>query len=236
MLKKLSQALLIPTISVLPFTQSVALPRGDHPEIPVHQEKTQIRNMVIRGQMVGSNTIQINKEDLAKLNQPHAIRIITLLDDPSNKQRLVLLTPNRSKLVKYLMTFHGHLKEFQFYPVKDKNGDSTDLFASKRILTAPANQLTVVFDSTQDARDFFSNPQIKTLLEEESLRFSEVQTKKSVTAENQTTEQNELSNEIAQINNEVSAQGHDQSKTAIVETPHLFPMVAPILVSIKAAT
>jgi Fe2+ or Zn2+ uptake regulation protein len=153
MTKKRSSTLLIPAITLLHLTPSLALPPHNHPMVRPSMGRSEIRSLLLQGKMINANTIQVNRQDLSSINQEH---IITLTDTHGFKQRFILLTPARSQLYQALLKHHGHLKEFHLYSVVNENGENTSLYASQRIVTAPENQLTIYFASAKEYQTFLA--------------------------------------------------------------------------------
>ena len=231
MSKNFSRALLAPLISLLPLTQGIAVTKSTpHPfENPPHVENTSVRDLVIRGKMFDKNTIQINAADIPTPNQANQMRVITLTDDHGNKQRFILLPPDRTQWVRELKKYNGDIKEFNFYSIVDENGNKTTLLASKRTVAAPANQLTVVFPSRQDAQSFFTEARQKNL---EKAGFISTDLQAQIYQANQ-------ANKINQINSEIEATEisvHDQRKTSARESIDLFPALSMIIVGTIVVT
>ncbi len=234
MSKNFSRALLVPIISLLPFTQGVAdtKPSPHHFENPPQLENPSVRNLVIQGKMMSPNTIQISAADIPTADQANQIRVITLTDVHGKKQRFILLPPDRTKWVRELEKYKGSIKEFNFYSVVDDKGDQTNLLASKRVMEAPANQLTVIFPSRQDAHKFFTEARQQSLAEEGFVITAESQAQ--ITEEEQA---NEI-NQINQINNsikEIQISARDEQKSKTVEPIGLFPTLSLIIIKTSIA-
>lgn len=233
---KLSRALFIPAITLLPFTSSFAVSRHSHPVTAPHvsesaaqtdhtttqsqpqTERATLRSQAAQGTMTNSSTIQINTQNLSKLHSRNHTPIISLIDKHGVKQRYVLLSPSRSHLINSLIKSHGRIKEFHFYPVTDENGENTHLLASKRIVSAPANQLTLIFKNSAEAQSFLTKEQ-------------QALTDESIYQSSQTTQQEQqqtYSQEINSISNDVEMHLNDKRKSSIIEPIHLFPMAAAI--------
>ena len=166
MSKKCFQGLFITVMSLLPLSQGVAVVRHEH----LHQSSSQlktvsVRNLMISGKIVNGETIQVSSDDIAKPGQLDAIRIITLLDADNVKQRYVLLPSRSSQFLTELQKFRGHIKEFRLYSVVNEQNQDIQLLASKRVMAAPANQITFVFDSVADAKNFFTGARKEILLQ-----------------------------------------------------------------------
>lgn len=237
MSKKLPQVLLIPTLGLLPLTQAIAMPSHHAMEASSHVAEGRMPERPLLGKMLRSKTIQLQMsgEDIANQYPSDKTHIITLMT-AEGKQRFVLLTQARSELVRALAKAHGRIAEFDFYSVQDADGNDLPLFASKRIVTAPANQLTLVFPTAADKKSFFTkenqamiaNANIFMLTAESAKLATNEQlamTQQIVNAEKgmDSTESKEYSQEINQINNTVSAKAKDNSKSNITETIHMFP-------------
>ena len=167
MSKRFSRSLWVSMMSLLPLTQGLAVTKEAHAfEHPPQLGSTSVRDMVIRGNMLNQNTLQINAADIPTAGQANQARVISLTDHHGVKQRFMLLPPDRTYWVRELQKYNGSIKEFNFYSIVDEQGNKTDLLASKRIVTAPANQLTVVFPSAQDAQLFFTEERQTSLVQE----------------------------------------------------------------------
>lgn len=164
MTKKLPHALLIPAISLLPLTQGAALPKENHfvEKLPQQLSRQDIRAMVIPGKQFNAKTIQVNSAYFANAKKDQ-ISVITTLDQDGNKKRFILLGATRSQFGIDLMQQHGRLKEFDLYSIVDENGAKANFLASKRIVSAPANELTVLFDTPADAKQFFTRARTQEL-------------------------------------------------------------------------
>lgn len=252
MIKKVPAMLLIPALSLFPLAHSFAASsvhppvNPPRPDTPPH---TSLHQLVLRGHLLNATTLQVNQSDLAKLPSQDQYRVITTTDAQGHKERFVLLTPARSQLAQALLDYHGSLKEFDLYSVVDETGKNTHLIASKRTLTAPANQLTLQFDSAEDAKACLTPARLQSLananiyvLVGESASLSTQAQASIIQAEikaDQAANQiyiNNLEKQINAITEQAQITAHDSSKSSIIIEPvQDFPMKAVLLPVIVAA-
>lgn len=240
MSKKFSNALLIPALGLLPLTQVIATP-FHHEMMSSHVTERKMPERPLLGQMLSSKKIQLqmSQAEISTNYSSDKTHIITLMTT-EGKQRFVLLTSVRSALVRALTKARGSIKEFDFYPVLDKDGQDTNLFASKRTVTAPANQLTLAFPTHNDARSFFtkenqsmmSSANIFMLAADAQLEAAQQMISAQQELNNQ--ESQEYSQEINQIKQSVSVQTHDHNKSSVVEPVKDFPMASVLVVAVAA--
>ncbi len=225
MSKKISRSLLLPIVSLLPLTQGMALTKNPpHPlENSPPATHASARDFVIQGKMLDHSTIQISAADVPTADQANAVRVITLMDAHGKKQRFILLPPDRTKWVQVLQADHGTIKEFNFYSVVDEQGHQIDRLASTRILEAPANQLTIVFPSQQDAKNFFTIARQQSLAEAGFVGTDLQAQINQARAISQTQEINDAIQEI-------QIQMHDTHKSASLEPVSLFPTFSILIV------
>ena len=233
MSKKLSRALFVPIMGLLPLTQGVAVTRdASHPlENSTHVENTSVRSLVISGKMLDQNTIQIRAADIPTADQVNQIRVITLMDVHGKKQRFILLSSDRTYWVRELQKYNGSIKEFNFYSIVDESGEKTNLLASKRIVAAPANQLTIVFPSRKDAQLFFTEERQKIL---EKAGYISTNLQAQLDQVSQADEMNQVS-QIANEINEIYISAHDAHKAKVVEPIDVFPALSMIIVGVAVA-
>jgi hypothetical protein len=238
MSKKISRAVLLPIIGLLSFTQGIAARPGSssHQPLnhPVQVENTSARSMVIQGKMFSPDTIQIKTADIPSADAVNSLRVITLMDVNGEKQRFILLPPDRTQWIHLLQQYNGSIKEFYFYKIVDENGRKTNLLASKRILEAPANQLTVVFPTMQDARNFFTLARQQQLEQAGFLKADNAELQAINSQEAQESES--YQNQINKLNQQIEINMQDTSKSSMIEPVTLFAVKSVMIATIILET